>query len=310
MSIISYISSGALALSSLVSSINPFQTPVYRYCHGSTYSALYLMSRLEGEDKNCLVPFGHLDKQRIPTFSGECFRGISDNGINRTKTSWAPMQDGVSTAVSYSGNFGFSFEKTVEAMNAHITISENHISEADDYPPYGYTSSSANWNRTLLRIRQIRAWDETLFQEAYKEKLGRWLDAELAAFNKKHADYASRKETKIFFASVKMIRQELEAPIGFQLTAEDKVQIMKTYPIVFLKDGDQYDQRIDTFFGSEYGMNKLTLGQEIRGIATSPEHVDEVKAFIHQQGLARRVEVVSMNALPLERLITQTTPKK
>lgn len=140
--------------------------------------------------------------------------------------------------------------------------------------------------------------------------MGRWLDAELASFNKNHADYASRKETKIFFASVKMIRQELEAPIGFQLTTEDKVQIMKTYPIVFLKDGNEYDQRIDTFFGSEYGMNKLSLGQEIRGIATSPEHVDEVKAFIYQQGLARRVEVVSMNALPLERLITQTTPKK
>jgi hypothetical protein len=220
------------------------------------------------------------------------------------------MQDGVSTAVSYSGNFGFSFEKTVEAMNAHITISENHISEADDYPPYGYTSSSANWNRTLLRIRQIRAWDETLFQEAYKEKLIQWLDAELEYFNNNQADYASKKETENFLQQVAKTRAEIEAPAQFQLTAEDKVQIMKTYPIVFLKDGDQYDQRIDTFFGSEYGMNKLTLGQEIRGIATSPEHVDEVKAFIYQQGLARRVEVVSMNALPLERLITQTTPKK
>jgi hypothetical protein len=310
MSITSYISSGALALSSFVSSINPFRSPVYNYCHGSTYSALYLMSRLEGEDKNCLVPFGRLDEQRIPTFSGECFRGISDNGINRTKTSWAPMKDGMNTAVNYSKGFGFSFEKTVEALNELITSSENHISKADDYPPYGYTSHSAYWNRTLLRIRQIRAWDEPFFQENFKEKLIRWLDAELASFNKNQADYASKKETENFLQQVAKTRAEIEAPAQFQLTPEDKVQVVKTYPIVFLKDGNEFDQKIDTFFGSEYGMNKLSLGQEIRGIATSAEHVDEVKAFIHQQGLARRVEVVSMNALPLERLITQTTPKK
>src|SRR3990167_7114978 len=102
-----------MSIISYITSFVSFEAPVYRYCHGTTFSALYLMSRLQGDDRNCLVPFGNLEYMRIPTFSGECFRGISDSGINRTKTSWADLQS-VNTAVDYSTQFPFSFEKTVE----------------------------------------------------------------------------------------------------------------------------------------------------------------------------------------------------
>ncbi len=302
-----------MSIISYITSFVSFEAPVYRYCHGTTFSALYLMSRLQGDDRNCLVPFGNLEYMRIPTFSGECFRGISDSGINRTKTSWSDLQN-VNTAVDYSRNFAFSFENTVEYLQELTDYSENHITQKDtnccfEHPPYGYNHHTAYWNKTLLRIRQIRAWDEPFFQDNFKEKLSRWLDAELEYFNTHRAGRAPEEEEQTFFEQLKKIRKEIESPVHFQLSPEDKVQVMKTYPIVLLNSNDRADETVKTFFGAEYGMNRLKLGQEICGIATLPEHMDEVKGFIYQQGLARRVEVISMYALPFEKLFSQMTPR-
>lgn len=272
----------------------------FEYCHGSTYGALYLMSRLKGRFHNCIVAFGELERQKIPTFSGECFRGIADGGINRKRTSWSSI-DKNSEAVYYSRRFPFSFEECKKYLNEIIKDNENHLKGGWSQPPFATRYSTAHWKKNLLRIRQLRAWDESLFQADFRKELTRWLDAEILYFQKCGGCYAEPKESEKHLKRMQEMRTEIQSENSFQLDKKDKEQILKAYPIVFLSLSKEGFFQIPN--QSEFAIQgNLKLGQEINGMATEPQHMKKIEAFIQLQGLSKKVKVISFAALSLERL--------
>ncbi len=301
MNLVSCVAAGVVGASALAYCLynRPKKEPPYQYCHGSTYSALYLMSRLQGDNKNSLIPFGLLENQKIPIFSGECFRGIADNGINRKSTSWVDITHD-STAVTYSKRFPFSFKDAKEYLEKIIDDNKAACSR----PPYAGQYHSAYWNKILLRIRQVRAWDELIFQKELKEGLTSWINTEINYFKKDGKQYIDSKEEQPCLNRMKKIQYEIQQTPHFQLNEEDKEQILKTYPIVFLTTSSEIDSSdYPSSSLNEFGIQKkLTLGKEIQGIATEPQFMDEVRAFIQLQGLAKKVKVISFSALALEKL--------
>lgn len=302
MSLVSIVAAGVAGVSALAYCLynRSKKEPSYQYCHGSTYGALYLMSCLQGDNKNSLIPFGLLENIKIPVFSGECFRGISDSGINRKNTSWVRITDD-STAVGYSKRFPFSFEDTKKYLEEIIRDNDNPNWSR---PPYAGQYHSAYWNKILLRIRQVRAWDEPTFQKELKDGLARWIKSEIDYFETKGRHYVNKEEQEPSLIRMKKIQDEIQESPNFQLNEEDKWQILKTYPIVFLTSSFEIDYSgPPSSLLNEFGIaKKLTLGKEIQGIATEPQFIDEVRAFIQLQGLAKKVKVISFAALALEKL--------
>lgn len=49
-------------------------------------------------------------------------------------------------------------------------------------------------------------------------------------------------------------------------------------------------------------VRNLRLGEDIQEIATAPEFMEEVQDHLQQQGLAKKVTVISFAALALEKL--------
>lgn len=303
MSIVSSFAAGGVAsVSALACCLykRSKKEPSYQYCHGSTYGALYLMSRLEGANKNSLIPFGLLEDQKIPIFSGECFRGISDNGINRKNTSWVHITDD-STAVGYSKRFPFSFEDAKKHLEDIVCDND---SPDRNRPPYAGQYHSAYWNKILLRIRQVRAWDEPTFQSELKEGLARWIQSEIDYFEKNGRQYVHQEEHHTTLIRLIKIQNEIGEAPNFQLNEQDKQQISKNYPIVFLSSSFEIDSSCPpSSLLNELGIaKKLTLGKGIQGIATEPQFINDVRAFIRFQGLAKKVKVISFAALALEKL--------
>lgn len=275
-------------------------------CHGSTFSALYLMSRLEGENHNSLVAYGDLDKLKIPVFSGECFRGIADNGVNREHTSWSNIND-VNLSFSYANKFPFSIEDSKIFLKDIISDNNNYLKElAKDIndkvhifsqarPRYGMDENSSYWNKIILKIRQVRAWDETLFQQEFKEGLTSWINEEKSF--RERPQFINPTEKPIYQKLVRMI-EEINSPLAFQVSQADKLSILKAYPIIFFTKsvGTQ------TFACNEVGIaKKLKLGEDIDIIATSSEHISEIRSHLSQQGLAEKISLVSFETLGLEK---------
>lgn len=321
MNITSYIVGACAGVSALGfyvyknSKQKPTNEPLYENCHGTTYSALYLMSRLKGDNKNYFVPFGELDIHKIPVFSGECFRGIASNGINRTYTSWVNINyNWCARSYAKNNSFHFSFEKTKQFLVDIIKRND------ENSPPYANSYSSPYWHQILLKLRQVRAWDESIFQKELKIDLAKWIQSEIS-YLKAHATqpiseaswgwqdmvnerYKTEEEA---LRLMYKIQKEIEATPNFQLSEENKSEIVKTYPIVFLTPHlDVYRSVPLNSCLPEFGIGaRLKLGSEIQGIATDPEHIDDIKRFLKSQDLENKVRVISFGALALEPLTHQ-----
>jgi hypothetical protein len=264
--------------------------PSYQYCHGSTYSALYLMGLLEGEGRNSLVPYGTLEKLKIPTFSGECARGIRDNGINQSQTSWFPIAS-FELAAQYSRRFPFSIEKAKEKLRELIDYKGLFTPQANTY-------DSIYWNQIQLRIRQVRAWDEPTFQREMKVGLDRWIVSEIEFINSKRACIMPPLEKSAALDRMMALQRELQEAPAFTLSLKDKEEIEKAYPIVFLCSSKKNVSSPESSMLDEYGIEgNLQLGKEIRAIATEDEFIEEIKGFLKVQGLATKVKVVAIRSI-------------
>lgn len=278
----------------------------YDYCHGTTFSALYLMGKLQGKDKNCLIPFGELEKQRIPTFSGECTRGIGEHstycGINRKKTSWVPV-DNFKTALGYSKRFCFPLQEDLAELRAIIKGNEDYLQNEWGIPPYRSQSHSAYWNKTLLRIRRVRAWDEALFKKQLKDGLQSWIDSEMKYFKVLGYKQATVQEQEDRWNYMHKLQKEIDGPVGFQLSPKDKEEIVQAYPIIFLASHKIESSLTGLGQEGEYAFSgNVQLGEDICGIATDPEYIDRLKAYLALQGLNKKVQVISIYAFSLDRL--------
>lgn len=269
--------------------------------HGTTFGALYLMSRLKGENHNSLISYGDLDKQKIPVFSGECFRGIADNGVNRDKTSWNAMS-GLGECLSYAEKFPFSIEEVKSYLIDIIKDNEiykkviekekeenTHVFELSR-PRFAMEFNTSYWNKIKLRIRQLRAWDESIFQE-FKEGLISWMNEEIAFM---HRPILKNPTHLPHYKILQSLLEEVQNPTVFQLNEEEKENLLKTYPIILFTNSDNV-----TFENiKELGITKkLKLGEDIQTIATAPEFMDAIQMHLRQQGLEMKVSLISFAVL-------------
>lgn len=264
-----------------------------KLCHGTTFSTLYQMSKQQGEDAHCMIPFGELAQKKIPVFAGECFRGIMDNGVNQKYTSWV-LAKRADIAILYSHKFPFNPDAIYKILRNIITETLASDPKNGFGLPYANITSTAYWNQIILQIRQIRAWDEEKFQKEFKIGLTEWIGREISYF-------ASRK--KLFqddvwsatMEKMKCVKQELQEPPVYKLSAADKAAISKTYPIVLVANSEMIfsDCRHDEILVEQ----RVKLGRDIQIIATEPSAIPEVEAYLRQQHLARRVSVISLQKL-------------
>lgn len=261
------------------------------YCHGTTFSTLYLICKQAGDEQNCLLPFGKLANRRVPVFAGECASetaclGIRDKGINEKHTSWNWILKYSDSLDRYAKKYPFDVQKTKEKMN---TLIKEFRDYNGGFPPYD--STTYGWNNVSLQMRQLRAWDEEEFQRVYASDLKDWVRFAISDFKEKIniEDYES------ILAKMRNFEEELSQPVAFRATKIDQENIKKNFPILFITD--QTEDYIPPK-GNEVGFSRnMQLGREIKWIATEPKNVEEVRSFIRQKNLANRVSVISTEVL-------------
>lgn len=265
--------------------------PTPYFCHGTTFSTLYMMGKQSGVGKNALVPFGKLAKEKIPCFAGECFVGISDIGVNRTYTSWATIED-AGLAESYSRRFPFNPEKVKKRLLEIITDFDR-LSDAQI--PFTSTIHTAHWSQLILQINQYRAWDEDDFQKELAPGLTRWIVKAKEHFSKERAKYFQAEDVTCVLKKMKLVQETLEKSPGFQVSSEDKKQILNAYPIVFMAS---FEGGWDSSINEEVLFSRdMRLGKEIRWVATDSSHVEELEGYLKEHDLAKRVSVMAFEKL-------------
>lgn len=262
--------------------------------HGTTFSALYLMGMMEEDHRNVLFPFGFLARVNLPVFSGETFRGIKDDGINQTSTSWADL-DHVENAIGYSKKFPFNPQPIVTKLNYLIEGTAHWLAgrtippspfdlSTSSIPPYVDKTCNAQWNQLILQIRQLRAWDPDGFERQFARGLQTWIDACRTYLQPQGADLHSK---------MKQIEQELQKPPAFRLKAQDRQAIADATPIVFITNS-YHAYSIPTV--GEYAIQSpLKLGYEIRALATSDPQ--KITRHLQAHGLANRITVITLDEL-------------
>ncbi len=280
-----------------------------KLCHGTTFSTLYLMGKLKGEDEHNLMPFGALATKKIPVFAGECFKGIADKGCNQKYTSWVEMHK-AATAIEYAKNFPFDPKKSKQVFQEIIEDTQlvlaGHRTKSRDYDaftrnsvPFAIDCTStywnAHWNQMILKIRQIKAWDEEDFDKELKEGLSVWIEnVILYAIDVKKM--IGEKDYDKVMEKLNTIKDEIKNPSAFSLTTTDRESIQKTHPIVFISPRN--DLGVETGrTGETFVEQKMKLGEEIRWIATEEASVGEVEAYLKLINLANRVTVITFEKL-------------
>lgn len=263
------------------------------FCHGTTFSTLYLICKQVGEEQNCLLPFGKLAKRRVPVFAGECTSesqclGIRDKAINQTCTSWNYIYRYPVSFDKYAKPFAFDINVTKEKIDDLIKGFRNY---KGGFPPYD--STSHGWNNVTLLMRQLRAWDEEGFQKTYAPDLKEWVKFAISDLERQRGT-STIEEYDSVLQKMRDFEKELSDPVFFRVSQIDKENIKKNFPILFITD-----LRDDDYVGArEVGYSRnMQLGREIKWIATEPQHVEEVSRFIKQKNLAGRVSVISTEVL-------------
>jgi hypothetical protein len=269
-------------------------------CHGTCFSTLYLMGKQEGEDKGCLLPFGSLSEKRIPVFAGECYRGISDGGVNRESTSWACIEDRA-TAIHYSKKFKFDPDRLkqmfLEIIEDTQLVLKGERTKGDriwnvftsDAVPFARVTYSGDWNQMILNVQQIKAWDEEVFNRELKDGLLIWIQQV-----KTYIETFLEKETiEAILKKAGTVEMEIKTPSARPLKLEDRKEILKDHPIVFITDKNDEMCSGGGLLREMLIGSKMKLGRDIRWIATETNAVQEVEKFISVQGLAKKVSVIS-----------------
>lgn len=262
--------------------------------HGTTFSALYLMGMMEGGYQNLFMPFGMLAKLDMPVFSGETFRGIKDDGINQTSTSWADL-DHVEDAIGYSKKFPFNPEPIVTKLNYLIEGTAHWLAgrtippspfdlSTSSIPPYVDQTCDAKWNQLILQIRQLRAWDPERFDRDFTRGLQTWIDA-CRTYLQPHGEDLHSK--------MKQIERELQKPPAFHLKEQDRQAIADATPIVFITNS--YNTYSIPTVGEHAIARPLKLGYEIRALATSDPQ--KITRHLQAHGLADRITVITLDEL-------------
>jgi len=283
----SFLSSAGAYCSSLFN----FQRQTPQYCHGTTFSTLYMMGKQTGDDAHCLVPFGQLAKKNIPCFAGECFRGLMDGGHNYTYSSWTSLE-GSKVAESYSKHFLFDPQKIKKKFQEIITDCDRESS--DRMVPYSIETHTAYWNQMILQLRQYRAWDEESFQHDLEPGLQRWIGRVIKYFEANGQKHFVEEAFTPALEKMKKLQKEISNPPIFQAEPQDKEHILNAYPVVFITS----ISLPDSYLSGEYLFSrKMKLGRDIQWIATDLPHVEELQEYLRQKNLTRRVSVISFETL-------------
>jgi hypothetical protein len=268
----------------------------FGFCHGTTLNTLYMASKLPGDYQHSIVPYGELEQLKIPCFSGECLRGIQDTGVNRTYTSWVQIAD-ANAAIRYSQSFHFDVEERREFLEAIISDYKKRIAKDPDCQlvPYAREPGSYIWNRITLYVRQVRAWDDAVFQEKLAPGLRQWIAFVIDHFGKIPFRPEKLKEG---LDRIKAVQQELDGKPHFQLTAEVKTTFhKKNHPIVLLTSAKAGHYVSSGSGYAEFGFTTKTLGQDICCIATDEASMQDVNAHLTLYGLANKVTIISFREL-------------
>lgn len=264
------------------------------YCHGSTFSTLYLICKQSGEEQNSLIPFGKLAQRKIPVFAGECASesaclGIGDESVNATNTSWTWIYNYSKSLNAYAKKYPFNPKNAEDFFLDIVKDFKNNPT----FPPYRYDKESRTFNNLFLQLRQLRAWNEKEFQDKLATDLKAWIEA-LISFREK-CEEKTTEEDKSALEKIRAFAQELSDKPTYSLTEVDKENIQKNFPILFitnLKDADSY------WRGCEVGYSRnMKLGREVKWIATDPQYMEELQNFLKLKNLTRKVSVVSTDLL-------------
>ena len=272
--------------------------------HGTTFSTLHLIGKQEGNDYNCLIPFGELAKKMIPCFAGECYRGISDNGVNQRSISGICIYK-VIIAIDYAcaSSHKFDAKKIKDEFMEIIYLHKNHlfrffensIPTLSSAPPDATNTYDGFWNKMMLKLQQIRAWDEVDFQNDLRSGLINWIDDVIVYHRNRGQISCSEDKYKVILEKMKNIRCYLDKSQEYQLTEEDRNAIKKNHPIVFLSNLYPPNHNYDD---SELHIcERMQLGVDIRWIATTQEAINDVQNHLKMQGLENKVNVITIEAL-------------
>lgn len=267
--------------------------------HGTVFGTLHLMSKMEGKEKNGLVPFGRLAAKGIPCFAGANDQGIRDTGVNQLGTSWAHISD-VNDIIQKYAKASFDIEFTKKAVQGFIDAYRVwNKGETTGFPIQ--VGSTAYWNGKILLIRQLKSWDPEEFQKQFAPGLLEWLNASITCLER--SCYTRRgtliKENQEYFAAdiakMRDLITEIQATPVFQLTTADQAIVSDSIPIVLLSTEVLESDRIHD---SEYAVSRIMrLGHEILYIATERSKITTIEAHLKNQELADRVTVISFNEL-------------
>lgn len=273
--------------------------------HGTVFSTLFVMGKLQGTDRHSLIPFGNLAEKKIPCFAGECFKGINlTGGCNRKGTSWTKY---LSLAKDYAmGDFSFSFggsrftiKRSRDIIQEYLEEFKKYINRPEgEYYYFHFPKDDIQWPRILLSVQRLRVLNDEEFQKELADDLVIFLkeiiiynNQDRVKNNDEYKDYYEFKsDQNIEYANIliKTITDPIEHPLVTCQEEREAAQDMTPIVLVSPLTEDELD-------GTEYIIKRpLKLGKDIPVIATSnKDDLEKVKKYVKDQALTEKVSVVS-----------------
>lgn len=267
-----------------------------KWVHGTSSTTLY---RLVNSDLN-LMPTGMLTQNNQIPFSGELYKGAgvgAGAGVNEKYLSGVPLETMEVGWRYYATRYHFNIEEERD----HLLTDFRKL----DISQFSDLGRAQELTRYSFAIRRLKAWDPSEFSNKYENSIKEQVQKikkqveELKQGNERSGfeNEGGKKFLEIFNSSLKQIEDALDAKIE-PLSEEERVFMINPYPIL-LGTTSALAQPVDVWQNSQEYVVKgaLKLGSDISYIFTTPENIVDAEAYIKQQNLVGKVEVVSIEAL-------------
>lgn len=278
--------------------------------HGTAFCTLYIMAQMK---EPSLLSYGDLSSQAIPCFVGECQRGIHTTGVNHHGTSWtSDFEAATRYAKAYFKAAPGAARHTLEDSKELIESIISAANYPSDSVQFYYPREEYEWEKRILAIRRLRAYDDTHFQSTYQEQLAQWcitVRKRLNAYLEDPSQSAQAQGRQLLACYDKFIETMNKKLTFSAITPAARAHLNDQTPIIF----EMHDPEECTAFerGEYLVKSPVRLGTQIKTIHTDSKSVQKVEQFLADN----HVQGISVKSLPetgaiLSRITTSIPSKE